>query len=282
MLTASRAVCRTSSKCIGCNGRGCKSARARVRTHTLLLLREPAMLPRLCEPAFVSPRHASCSLRRTVLQVRCSLIGLQNAAQPRPLQLPIQHSPFAAVFRRRPCRRDPIALSSGGAARHLQRRVSRRRRVACHARILAFDGWRTHQLCTVLARHAWCNGHIQLEEACSRDACSCNGHLLEQSSCSLQCAACFCRPAAMSVSQSSVNSGTLASVARTQPDGTMLRATATCPSKGLAAFKVARCCAATAMLAAQSSFCQRQYCRYSKCRAQRQHASCRDHLSQHP
>lgn len=88
------------------------------------------------------------------------------------------------------------------------------------ARILVLDRWCTHQLCTVLARHAWCNGHVQLEEACSLDACLCNGHLLEQLSCSLQCAACFCRPAAMSVSQSSVNCGSFASVARTQPDRT--------------------------------------------------------------
>lgn len=150
-----------------------------------------------------------------------------------------------------------------------------------NARILILDGWCTHQRCTVLARRPWCNCHVQLQESCCLHACSCNGHFLEHRLAASN-AALFCRAAAMPVAQSSVNSGTLASVARTKPDGTMVRATATCPSKGLAAFKVARCCAATAMLAAQSSFCQRQYCRYSKCRAQRHHALCRDHLSQHP
>lgn len=129
MLTASRVVCRTSNKCIGCNGRECKNARARAKTHTAARIRHASESVQTCFFIPIGVPLAVCAAR---LQVRCSLIGLQNAAHPRPLLPPSHHSPFAAVLRRRPCRRDPITLSSSGAARHLQRRASRRRRVACH------------------------------------------------------------------------------------------------------------------------------------------------------
>lgn len=226
--------------------------RARARTYTLL--REPAMLPRVCEPAFVSPRRASCSLRRTVTQVQCSLIGLQNAPQPQPLRPPIHHAPrvtaatavLAAETHCFELERCNPALETQGFP------------PLCRMPLLESLSWTggapinyapsLHNM-----RDATATSSLKKLPALTpvRATAICSSNCLAASN-----AALFCRPAVMSVSKSSLNSGTLASVARTKPDGTMVRATAACPSNFLAASKVARCCAATAMLAAQSSFCQ--------------------------
>lgn len=57
--------------------------RARARTHTAARIHHASESVQTC---FLIP--SAC--HRTVLQVRCSLIGLQNAAQPRSLLPPNQ------------------------------------------------------------------------------------------------------------------------------------------------------------------------------------------------